>query len=357
MSSSWPHLVVDLQAIRENGERVVEKCAAAGIAVTGVAKGVCANGEIVRAMASVGCAEIGDSRIKNLITVKKMKTGLPLLLLRIPMVSELKAVVETCDRSLVSSALMVSLLEETCASSGATHEVIVMIDLGDLREGFWLNNTEEIASALARSHRVRCAGVGVNFGCFAGALPTGEKLDRLVQIGRELERELGYPLKVCSGGSTSSLALLEKGRIPPGVNNLRIGEAILLGLDVTFGRSIPWLRQRTMELEAEIVEVRRKPSLPVGPFGADAFGNVPHFEDRGVRLRAIAAVGRQDVRVEGLTPATEGVSILGASSDHLILDVEDAPKPLTLGDKVKFFPDYGAMLALATSPYVLFDVF
>lgn len=356
MSSSWPRIKVNLQAIRENAERVVSKCAAAGIAVSGVAKGVCAREEIVRAMASAGCAEIGDGRVKNLIAIKEMKTGLPLLLLRIPMMSELSTVAAVCDRSLVSSAQTVKILEGACASLNTTHEVIAMIDLGDLREGFWPDDTEKIAAALKQSSRVRCGGVGVNFGCFAGALPTAEKLDQLVGIGRELERELGYPLKTYSGGSTSSLALLEKGRIPPAVNNLRIGEAILLGLDVTFGRAIPWLHQRTMELEAEIVEVRRKPSLPVGPLGADAFGNVPHFEDRGVRLRAIAAVGRQDVRVEGLTPEMEGISILGASSDHMILDVEDAPEPVALGDKVKFFPDYGAMLALATSPYVLFDV-
>jgi predicted amino acid racemase len=272
------------------------------------------------------------------------------------MLSELPLVVSRADCSLVSTAETVDGLEKTCAASGLVHEVIIMVDLGDLREGVWMDDTGRIAEALTRSRRVRCRGVGVNFGCYGGTLPTREKLLQLTDIGKELERELGYPLSVFSGGSTSSLLLLERGEIPPGINNLRIGEGILLGEDVTSMRSIPWLIRRTMWLEAELVEVRKKPSVPVGPVGADAFGGRPVFEDRGPRTRAIAAVGRQDVRVEGLVPELEGVSILGASSDHLILDVEDSASSLAQGDKLKFFPDYGAMLALATSPYVPFEV-
>ena len=356
MTECWPRLVVNAKAIEENARRVVQKCSAAGISVSGVTKGMCAHPDIVRAMVAGGCSELADSRVGNLAALKAMNTGLPLLLLRIPMLSELPLVVSLADCSLVSTAETVDGLEKTCAASGLVHEVIIMVDLGDLREGVWMDDTGRIAEALTRSRRVRCRGVGVNFGCYGGTLPTREKLLQLTDIGKELERELGCHLSVFSGGSTSSLLLLERGEIPPGINNLRIGEGILLGEDVTSMRSIPWLIRRTMWLEAELVEVRKKPSVPVGPVGADAFGGRPVFEDRGPRTRAIAAVGRQDVRVEGLVPELEGVSILGASSDHLILDVEDSASSLAQGDKLKFFPDYGAMLALATSPYVPFEV-
>ena len=356
MTECWPRLVVNAKAIEENARRVVQKCSAAGISVSGVTKGMCAHPDTVRAMVAGGCSELADSRVGNLAALKAMNTGLPLLLLRIPMLSELPLVVSLADCSLVSTAETVDGLEKTCAASGLVHEVIIMVDLGDLREGVWMDDTGRIAEALTRSRRVRCRGVGVNFGCYGGTLPTREKLLQLTDIGKELERELGCHLSVFSGGSTSSLLLLERGEIPPGINNLRIGEGILLGEDVTSMRSIPWLIRRTMWLEAELVEVRKKPSVPVGPVGADAFGGRPVFEDRGPRTRAIAAVGRQDVRVEGLVPELEGVSILGASSDHLILDVEDSASSLAQGDKLKFFPDYGAMLALATSPYVPFEV-
>jgi predicted amino acid racemase len=356
MTVLWPRLVVDLQAIEENTRRVVRKCAEAGISVSGVTKGMCAREEVVRAMVSGGCAELADSRVSNLAALKAMNTGLPLLLLRIPMLSELAMVVSYADCSLVSTPETIAGLEKACASSGLRHEVIVMVDLGDLREGVWLDDTDQIAAALKRSPNVRCRGVGVNFGCYGGTLPTAEKLRQLLTIGKELEKEIGYHLDVFSGGSTSSLVLVEQGEIPPGINSLRIGEGILLGEDVTSMRSIPWLLTRSMWLEAEIVEIRRKPSVPLGPVGADAFGGNPVFEDRGIRMRAIAAVGRQDVRIEGLVPELDGILILGASSDHMILDVEDSPVNIVQGDKLKFFPDYGAMLALATSPYVSFKV-
>lgn len=356
MNTHWPRLMVTTQAIEENTACVVEKCTASGISISGVTKGICARAEVVRAMVAGGCTELADSRMENIASLRKMNTGLPLLLLRIPMLSEISRIIEEVDCTFISTPETISAMEKECASTGLTHEVIVMIDLGDLREGVWMAETAEIALALKRSPRVHCRGIGVNFGCYGGTLPTTAKLEQLLSIGRELERELKYPFHVFSGGSTSSLLLLEKKAVPKGINNLRVGEGILLGEDVTSMRSIPWLHQRTMCLEAEIVELRRKPSLPVGPLGADAFGVRPTFEDKGTRLRAIVAVGRQDVRTEGLTPEMKGIFILGASSDHMILDVEEAEMNLVQGDKIRFFPNYSAMLALATSPYVRFEV-
>ncbi len=352
----YPRLLISREKIRENASRVAGRCAEKGISVAGVVKGVCAHPPVVRAFVEGGCRELADSRMTNIVSLRKMKTGLPLLLLRIPMLSEIPLVAEWADCSLVSMAETVRLLEKECAFRGSAGEVIIMIDLGDLREGLWMNDTEEMTEALRASPRVRCRGIGVNFGCFGGTLPTPEKLCRLLAIGRETERALGYPLSVFSGGSTSSLLLLENDSIPGGINHLRVGEAILLGEDVTSMRFIPWLRQRTMVLEAEVVEVRRKPSVPAEPRGADAFGERTEFPDRGRRLRAILAVGRQDVKIEGLVPEAEGAVILGGSSDHLILDVEDVSPAPSPGDILRFTPDYGAMLALSTSPYASFEM-
>ena len=55
---------------------------------------------------------------------------------------------------------------------------------------------------------------------------------------------------------------------------------------------------------------------------------LPVFQDRGIRRRALLAVGRQDIEPDGLSPLTRGVEILGASSDHLVCDIEDAEEPI-----------------------------
>ncbi len=348
-----PKLIIHLNKIKENASRIVELCKDIGIEVGGVTKGACGNVDIAKSMIEGGCSFLGDSRIKNIVSLKKEGLNIPYMLLRSPMPSEVNDVISWANFSLVSMPEIVKSLDEACRIANLFHDVIVMVDVGDLREGIWPTDfeIEEMVKILKNCRKVHCLGVGTNVGCFGGVLPSSDNLNRLIETGHKFENLLGYELKVYSGGSTSSLALVERGILPAGINQLRVGEAILLGSDVTGRRVIPYLNQDTMFLEAEVIEVRRKPSVPVGNIGADAFGNVPVFEDRGIRLRAIVGLGKQDVRIDGLSPLSEDICILGASSDHLILDVEDLGN-ISLGDVVTFELDYGAMLAAMTSPYV-----
>jgi len=347
----YPRLVYHAEALAENVQHVASRCSREGITLWGVTKGVCAQPEIAKIMVQNGCRALMDSRMRNIRALREQNLGVPLWLLRIPMPSEIPELVQYADGTVVSMAETVHLLHEACAERRHPFEVMLMVDIGDLREGIWPDEVDSLADAFSASPRVRCIGVGANWGCYGGVLPTEENEKKLLSVGRLLEGRLGQPLTYFSGGNSSALSLLEKGEVPSRINHLRVGEAILLGTDVTNMRSFSWLRQDTMQFQAEVVELRRKPSVPLGERGADAFGNVPEFEDRGCRLRAIVAAGRQDIRLEGLTPEDSRMCILGASSDHMILDVEDAD-PLKVGDVISFRPNYGAMLQGATSAYV-----
>lgn len=347
-----PEMSIDTGKVAANAERITKMCRKQGISVFGVTKGVSANPEVARAMLEGGCAGLADSRMANIRKMRLFGIREPVMLLRIPMPGEMRYIAEDADSCLVSMPGSILMLDRACREAGTSVGVIIMVDLGDLREGIWPDQPGEIAEALGRCKRVRFLGVGSNLGCLSGVLPTEKNLSLLVDVGRELASSLGCPLVTVSGGATSSLSLVEEGRMPEGVNQLRVGEAILLGTDITRGRTIPYLRQDAIRITAEVVEVRRKPSMPVGETGSDAFGNIQVFEDRGVRRRVIVAMGRQDTRPEGLRPVKEGFSVIGASSDHLTLDAEDFQGPVEIGDTVSFMPDYGAMLAASTSPYV-----
>ena len=170
---------------------------------------------------------------------------------------------------------------------------------------------------------------------------------------RSCAATFGLDLTHVSGGNSSSLPLLLAGRMPKGINHLRIGEAILQGGRDTF-HDEPWaeLDRDIFLLSGELLEVKKKPSVPIGTMGVDAFGGRPQFEDKGERLRGIVNIGREDVAAEGLTPVATGIEVLGASSDHLILDVTDAHPALQVGDKVAFRMSYAALLAAMTSEYV-----
>lgn len=351
---TYPVLRVHLNVMEHNINKIASKCEEHGISVWAVTKGMSCPLELARRLSETKISALADSRISNIKKMKHDGIKVPLVLIRIPMRSEIEDVIELADYSLVSDMGTLELMSKECESKRKEHAVIIMADMGDLREGFWPDEAENIAAGLKKlTPALKIAGIGVNYGCASGVLPSKESMARFLSFGEKIESELGKKLEIYSGGATTrSLIALEGGLFPKRINNLRIGEGYLLGSDKSSGVIIPWLRQDTMELEAELVEVRKKPTKPIGEIGRDAFGNVPHFEDRGNRLRGILAVGKQDVHIGGLVPLDDGVDIITASSDHLLVDIEDCQKRHQVGDILRFSLDYPAMLSLSTSPYV-----
>ena len=195
---------------------------------------------------------------------------------------------------------------------------------------------------------VHLRGVGVNLSCYGSIRPTPEKMNELIDIAREVERRIGRPLETVSGGATSSYTLVHSGAMPEGINHLRIGENILLAKDLQIDwgiRGMDYLQMDAFTLRAEIIELQRKPTYPQGEFAIDAFGHKPVYTDRGVRLRALVALGRADVgELESLRPVQPGIRVVGGSSDHCILDVEDCPLPLRVGDVIDFRLCYSHVL-------------
>lgn len=352
-----PALEIDLEVIRRNAAAVKALCGQAGVAVAGVVKGAEAMLPVAEAFLKGGIECLADSRMDHLEKLRRGGVRAPLMLLRVPMLSETEDLVRLADYSLQSERAVLEAVEKACRRQGRRHGVVLMADLGDLREG-WFEADELLEAALyveRNLERVRLAGIGANLGCYGSVAPTAENLGRLVRIAESIEARIGRRLEIVSGGSTSSLKLLAEGTLPRGINHLRIGEAILTARDLGtyFDCPIKGLAQEGFTLKAEVVEVKKKPSHPVGTLMVDAFGEKPVFEDRGIRMRAIAAVGRKDFgQADKLIPLRAGVQILGASSDHLILDVEDCPEDLTVGDVLSFGMFYGPMLFLCASDSV-----
>ena len=177
-------------------------------------------------------------------------------------------------------------------------------------------------------------------------------MSRLVDLVRDAENETGRPLRWVSGANSSALELIGSGAMPERINHARIGEAILLGRETVHRRPWPDTFQDAFVLHAEVLECKRKPSVPIGERAEDAFGDLPAFDDRGDRLRALLNVGREDVRVRDLMPLDPGIDILGASSGYLVADVTDAERKMDVGDELAFLLHYGALLAIMTSAYV-----
>ena len=346
----YPQLEFDLALLRSNADAVISRCRGMGIRVCGVVKGVDGMPEAARVLRAAGAAELGTSRLEQVAKCRAAGVPGPWLLIRIPGLTELPDVVALCETSLQSEWPTLLALEEECLRQNKTHRVIVMTDLGDLREGFW--DKKELVDVCERVERdlphVQLAGIGVNLTCYGSTKPTPEKMNELVGLARQVEQRIGRKLEIVSGGATSSFTLVHWGTMPAGVNHLRIGEAILLGKDlqVDWGiRDMDYLRMDALTLRAEVVEVKDKPTYPIGEFAIDAFGRKPVYEDRGIRRRAILALGRADVgELESLIPREPGMTVIGGSSDHCIVDAEDCPRRLQVGDIVEFSLCYSHML-------------
>ena len=346
----YPQLEFDLEKLRGNARAVISRCHGQGIRVCGVVKGADGLPEVARTLRQCGADELGTSRLEQVAKCRAAGVDGPWLLIRIPALTELSAVVSLCETSLQSEWTTLAALERECARQSKTHRVIVMADLGDLREGFW--DKDELVDVCVRVERelphVHLAGIGVNLTCYGSTKPTPEKMNELLALRRRVEDGIGRRLEVTSGGATSSFTLVHWGTMPVGIDHLRIGEAILLGKDlqVDWGiRDMDYLQMDALTLRAEVIEVKDKPTHPVGPIVVDCFCNRPTYEDRGIRRRAIAGIGRADVGdVMMLRPRTPGMTVVGGSSDHCILDVEDCHPCPRVGDVVDFDVIYLTML-------------
>ncbi len=347
---SYPRVVVDLSKVKENTKLLVEKCSRDNISVMGVTKVFCAYPEITKAMIDGGISYIADSRIENLEKAKDFK--IPKVLLRLPMRSQIDRVVKGVDISCNSEIGVIREVGLRAKTLGVVHKIILMVELGDLREGIIPKDLEKAVEEILTIEGIKIAGLGVNLTCYGGIIPDERNLGELVELADLLKEKYKLEIEIISGGNSSSLYLLDKERLPKGINNLRLGEAIALGRETAYGDPIEGTNDDTYILEAEIIELKEKNSIPTGEIGMDAFGNKPQFEDRGVRKRAILAIGRQDIDPDGLIATDKNIFILGASSDHLIMDVHESDISYKVGDIIRFKLEYGALLKVMTSSYV-----
>ncbi len=348
-----PQVTIDLERIERNARTVVSWCAEAGISTFGVTKGACGMPQVARAMLRGGVQGLAESRFENIKRLREAGIDAPIMLLRSPPLSLIDEVVRSVDVSLNSELAVIRELSRVAERMGRVHDIILMIDLGDLREGIWPDDLIPTVEQILELPGIRIAGLGTNLTCFGAIIPTEVNLGQLTDLAETVRKTFGLDLTYISGGNSSSLPLLLSGGMPKGINNLRIGEAILQGGRDTFlDTPRPELDRDVFLLSGELLEVKMKPSMPIGKSGVDAFGGRPVFEDIGERLRGIVNIGREDAHIEGLLPVAPGIIVLGASSDHLILDVTDAANPPQVGDRVSFRMSYGALLAAMTSEYV-----
>lgn len=345
----YPILEISIKKLKNNAKILKSLCNKSGIEPCAVIKGFCAQTDMVQEIVGAGYKSVGSSRVEQLRQIKQAKFDGKTLLVRIPMKCELEDVVKYCDTSLESEKQTLIWLNEEAKKQGVIHNVILMRDLGDLREGIF-DPIELVALAYFTEKdldNIHLYGIGANLICYGSVAPTVKNLTELVQNAKMVEEKIGRKLEIVSGGSTSSVPLVARGEMPKGINHLRIGEAIVVpyDLDFSWNTHIDGMSNDVLTLKTQIVEINDKPTKPIGESGINCFGSYREYADNGIRKRAIVALGEYDMgNYEKLLPKDIAIKVLGASSDHTILDIEDSKTQYELGDIIEFNLRYQSML-------------
>ena len=338
MIMSTPRLEIDLAKIGHNVREVFKLYGVKGLTMTGVTKGVCGDPLVAEVYLKNGISVLGDSRIANIRKMREAGIRAPFILLRLPAPGEAEAVVRDCSISFNSEVVVIRELSAEALRHGVRHGVILMVELGDLREGIMPGDLRAMVAEVLQLPGVRLAGIGGNLACFGGVKPDAKNMGELSSLARGLEEEFHIDLEFVSAGCSTVYSWLKSVDRVNRVNNVRLGDSFLLGGRDLEEKGIPGLHYDAFTLVAEVIESKIKPSVPWGEIGLDAFGSIPRFEDRGAGRRLILNIGRQDVLYTQLYPRVD-IDILGASSDHLIAVANTAE--LQVGDEVKFDVDYG----------------
>ena len=345
-----PRLDIDLDKIHHNARTLVERLAERDIAVTGVTKATLGSPEIARVLLRAGVTGLGDARIDNLEALRRAGVPASMTLIRSPMLSQVARVVEHADVSCNTELDVITALSSAAQASGRSHGILLMVELGDLREGIMPGDLESMVGATLSLANLTLAGIGTNLACQSGVAPSVANMAELSALAVAVEAKFDLSLERVSGGNSANIAWALSGAPTGRVNDLRLGEAILLGRDPLDRQPIEGLHTDAFALVAEVIEAKVKPSLPWGETAESAYGTPPPPGlERGDRGRSILAVGEQDVDPSGLEPPS-GVNVLGASSDHLVVDA--GHRHLRVGSELTFQLNYSALVRAMTSPFV-----
>lgn len=344
-----PRIEIRLDRIQHNAKTLVDRLSPRGIDITGVTKAVLGLPEIARAMLKAGVTSIGDARIENIEAMRRAGIECDFALIRSPMISQVDRVVASTEISHNTEIKVIERLSASACRQGRIHGVMLMVELGDLREGILPTDLPPFVDRIRRLPNIQLHGIGTNLACQCGVSPDQTNMGALSSLADSLEEKFGVVFQAVSGGNSANLGWALGAGSVGRVTTLRLGEAILLGRDSLRRNAIPGLYTNAFTLVAEVIERKNKPTQPWGTIGQAAFGPAKARVDRGVISQALLAIGQQDVDLDGLEAPT-GMIILGGSSDHLVVDTGRSWP--AIGSEMRFQLNYSALLSAMTSQFV-----
>lgn len=346
-------LIIDLSKLQHNLKVIQALCARHRLDLVAVAKGCNGVLPVIKVFQKCGVSNVGFSRLADAIKAAPVLARRPCFI-SIPSPEQTDAIVQQFGSSLHSELLTIQAAAAAAERTSQPHGIILMTDIGDLREGVEPDEVVPTVRAILemRSPLLELWGLGGTLGCCSGTLPDAQNLGLLQELALEAERCTGHSLKTLSIGGSVIIPWIEKGLLPSRINQVRMGEAILLGTIPALGQRHEALFPDVFLLRGTVLEAREKASLPTGRQGRDVFGQAQTFTDRGRRLRCILDFGILDTYPKGLTAVMAGLEFINSNSDYTIIDATATGRKWKPGDSMDFIMNYQALIRAFHSPHL-----
>ncbi len=321
-----------------------------------VSKILCGNTIYLKELIALGIREIHDSRISNLKKIKVLDSDIQTVYIKPPAKRNIQSIVRYADISFNTEIYTIQLLSKEALKQKKIHKIIIMIEMGDLREGVMGEEIIAFFSAILSMPNIEIQGIGTNLNCLSGVMPTQDKLIQLSLYKQLIEAKFNIKIAWVSGGTSVAIPLILKNARPMAVNHFRIGEALFFGKDLFTGETIKGMHNDVLKLYTQIIEITEKPDTPTGEIGENVAGNTFSMNEiddlGGTSLRAILDIGLLDMQPQYIEADDSEITIIDASSDMMVVDISNSKHTYKIGDFVSFKLRYMGGLYLLNSDYI-----
>lgn len=349
------YITLNAKKLKDNYTRLDKLFAKEKIQWAVVTKLLCGNRTFLQEVINLGIKQLCDSRVSNLRSIKQLAPDIETIYIKPPPARSIPEIVRYADISLNTELRTLKLISNEAIKQNKTHKVIIMIELGELREGVMRDDLIEFYKNVFTLPNIEIIGIGTNLTCLYGILPNHDKLIQLSLYKQLIEAKFNKSIPLVSGGSSVSIPLILQKLLPSGINHFRVGETLFLGTDVYHDTTLKGMHNDIFRLYAEIIELTEKPTRPMGEMGTNVEGHSFDFSDSEngqTSRRAILDLGLLDVESKHLHPVDKLIEFAGSSSDMIVIDLGKNERKYKTGDLIEFRLDYMGALRIMNSRYI-----
>jgi predicted amino acid racemase len=348
-------ITLDTKKLKKNYDYLEELLSQNGITWAVVSKMLCGNKHYLEEVINLGVKQLCDSRVSNLKMIKSISDQVETVYIKPPPKHAIEKIVKYADISFNTEKDTIERLSQEAQKQGKTHKIIIMIEMGELREGVLQEDFLDFYDSVFNFQNIEVVGIGTNLTCMYGILPSHDKLVQLCLYEQLLEAKFNKEIQYVSGGASVTIPLIFQGLLPKGINHFRIGETFFLGTDVYNNVTFGQMENDAFQLYAEIIELTKKRMTPIGELGKNLLGETVIFDEAdqsATSYRALIDLGLLDIDENHIKLKNKNLKIVGASSDMLVVDLGKNDENYQVGSQLEFQMDYMGVLRIMNSKYI-----